>query len=902
VAKKSILERTNSWKPFVDTIRGALRARDYTRKTIYSILYIVDPETSMWPGSIWKYVKGKAIGPGFTSGREAMYAGPIEAFLRHKKEVFVQSPLVVVQLFNQLIKTLFSQEIAARFLLDEKIARRRLSPKEKEEAAQKKARKHLMQTLLQTSRSVAYEPGTLIQIEEEPSLFSATSPLDSATKNLIEEALGSTDLSFQIGNKKLIHLLEEKALKFQTLMKELSFFFATTPYNHFLDLSSQISPSQPVNKTFLSSFLTSDEPENMLSNWFKEITQNLLALREHAKMRAQNLEKIDSEKEKLAELLKPLLKKKDLKNRVDIILNELGRIHIAEEIYKQTSEEIDREIKEQIENVAALSKKINAQFEEFLTEYKRLEGQADFYLKLLITARWEIISLSVPYADLIEQTKAVKDLLLDSLHTSRNLFVEGAISFEDFKESVPKLLYHPEVRLIRGELTSRSLRLKDLKNAFSIHLKAIDRQVALLHLAGIKDRALEKERDYLFSLYRKLLNPYTLFKDAYNPDTINLLFRYWWKDLERAKARYNEKAFYKKIEPSASCLIRPITQTLDIIEKKYPSQSLYESFRDQTKSLTGPELTQTLTVWLREHSSDFITQFVPFLALESATKQDMLVQKLADIEYTIKNITKFAQSIQIIKTFEPERISSFLELFPTFSHPASLNISSHIEKMQKALVLLEEDLFIELGYLAKKIRLEAEYAVQKLIPNVLKRAAPLLKSLDTQLSRLPDSDSFIKTVSELLLREKEELTIPEADVAQDDFFAFCQKISMLFFFKKALQASLEKNSYARLLLLIPIIQHLLTSLRTKKEDLISLETEYRALWQSIIHQDLPSVQKHLHAFLSIDLKKDIEGRLKEAIKIVYTQIETCQSFLMPHLSFVPGDLEHYLHDDISFSS
>ena len=907
---KSILEKTNSWKPFFDAIQGALQAKDFRKKTIREILQIADPELSMWPGSMKKYLRGLLIGPGFVSGREALFTEAFGQFLRRKGSLFENAPLRVIKLFNQLSTTLFSPQKARLFQIDESLARRAMTKEEKAIKRGKAAEQRLsrrLQALVQEKRPVEMVEEEVEEVQAERPLFSSYTPLDSTTQAILEELTAPSELTFdQTSREKYeapVRALEENVQNFQTALQNLTMQLSLPPLNRFSKLSKEAESLShfTFEKEFLAS-LIEKEPDAItkeLEPFFAKKEEPITALVKKAKGYDQAVNHIEDEQKKFSSQLSPFLKKKDLKSKAEILLSELSLLSFPEEFFSETKGGIEKGLDEKNELLQNLTKKIEEQFHELLVNVRELERSADFYKMFLFAARWEIVAESVPYPDLKKSIRQVRKNLLSRTEEQREALIAGSLSIKEFMDSLTSSLYESDIRLIRGELTSRSLRLKELREAVGEELIEIDRYFFLLSLSKESDRAITLEREWLSILYHKILTPFSVFKETYNPDTVHLLFRYFWQDLDRYKARKERlyKQFIQKVEPSS--LIRPIKQTLDLVERQ--GSSLYESFLEATKE----GALEKLLDWLRDNRKTLTLQLLLPLTLLSFSEQKKEITHLTEIEKRITDISLFAKRVQRIRTFEPERLDSLLEITSIFPFIEKLDaknaLSNHLQKIDHALLLLEKEVCGELGLLDKKGRLEAGSALQEILEQAQTSISTLLENL---LPQLKTSDPFLRPIAEMLRKRAVSLTqmAPKPSSDQDAFFSYFHKVAVLLFSTKALQAAKNPNSFARILLIMPITQNIIQNTeKTIKEDhLFALETISRNIWNSIsidfdqqekLHRTLQSfITACNKALTTARLTESLEKRLIKSLQEISKQLETSSSFEIPHLSFVPGDL------------
>ena len=911
---KSILEQTNSWKPFVDAIQGALRAKDFRKSTISSILHIVDPELSMWPGSMKRYLFGLLIGPGFVSGREALFNQPFEQFLSQNKALFENAPLKVIELFNTLSNTLFSPRTAPK--IDESLARRPMSREEKMLKKGKEAQKRLSGWMKQVQEKEPVHTITETPEETAPTvrpLFSSYSPLDEETQHILEKLTEPVELTFDHTSKeafeKPVRAIEEGVQAGTTRIQQLITQLILPPLNKFKELAQESEGLSRFSfeKEFLASLLEKDPKaiQQELASFFSKKEKKLSEILEKAKSYDQDATHIEEEKEKLIAQLSPFLKKKDLKGKAEILLSELSLLSMPSGLFAEKTAIIEQTLEEKKQLLQGLQEKTKEQFHGLLVEVRELERSADFYKMFLFAARWEIIAESVPYPDLKKSISNAREALLTRIEQQRTALVAGSISLDEHMEKISSSLYESDIRLIRGELTSRSLRLKELREAVGCELAEIDRYIYLTHLSKSSDIHLSTERKWLFNLYYKLLNPFSLFKETYNPDTVHLLFRYFWHDLDRYRAR--KKDLYERFSQTVdiSSIISPIAQTLDLVKTK--KTDLYERFLDCTKDLSLEKLLN----FLRVHSPPFL---LPLASL-SFSEQRKEQSHIAKLEQRIEAITSFAKEIQRIRTFEPERLDSLLEITSVFPFIEKLDskraLSDHLQKIEIALYRLEQEVCSELGLLDKKARLEGGSALETILEQAQGSISSLLQRLNDQLNKTKKaSDIFLRPVAEAFIKRISFLDQLSEKSSSDHnaFFSYLHKVAVLLFSTKALSASLNPNSFARILLIIPITQNIIQNMSgvLHDEHLFALETISRNMCNEIsIDLDRQRLKRTLlsfiqtqessQAFITARLTKSLEERLIKSLQEVVKLLDSASLFEIPRLSFIPGDLWYLWH-------
>ncbi len=951
--KKSLLERTNSWKPFIDEALGAVNAKDYRARTIANVLHIVDPELSMWPGSLWRFLYGKILGVGFPSGREALYTVPFERFMARKGKVFENAPLAAIQGFNALVSALFPQSTATRFLVDERLARRRLTTIEKALKKQEEGRKAFVEWSVEMKAKIA--PMTVeVQPLPEPvpseseavpgqplPLFSSTSLLDASVQEKIERYLATSSLAVDVVNaqrtheRQVIALLEQGVEKAERYRQHAIITLSSPQFLPFRDLldTALAIPSLAIDDAFLVQCFQEQDLNavaSLISARVAEYNDRFTPLITTADRRTKAIHALNKERERLRQLIEPFLQKKDLAAKAEVLLNQLSIIQIPETIVNESeAATIEKLIEKEQERLTTTSARIEEQFREFILQNRELSRTADFFTMMLFAARWEIVSATPPYPDLSDTITQVRKSMLEAVEADGRSLIIGKIGLSEFSESIVKAIYDVDIKVLRGELTARSLRMKDLRSAIISELSSMDRVFCLLSLAGNTADKVLVDREWVSHLLYKLLAPYELFKDTYDPESINILFRYWWLDFERfcrgKASRYY--AFLHAIEEGATRLIRPIGRALDCLEKVKGGKrmTIYQEFIDATKNKRGAEAGATIEGWLRQHERDLSGAFLPQLALIPQVEQEPLIEHLLQIEERMREVTSFAKAIQAIKTFEPERLDSLLEVFSifpfieTFDQPAVIRLRHQLDRMETTLYRVEEELIVELGLLDKKARMESGYAITNLLPQTLLKIPPILSALSKRLHLLAQhTDPYVSSIAHFLVEDVTNLSnsLEVIGFHQERLFSAFQKIAILLFHRKMLDNALQTNNFARILLLMTATGQIVRRFRILEakgelSDVGTLIDELDAVssgqW-NIVASDLldqTDLVQRITKFVTIaqrviatsGLTERREAHLITGIERVCQELSDNSVYQVPRLSFVPGDLDYLWHPE-----
>lgn len=952
MAKKSLLERTNSWKPFIDEIQGAVSAKDFRKSTVAAILHIVDPELSLWPGSLWHWLCGTMIGTGFPSGRTHLYTFPFKQFLARKGKVFDNAPLAAIQGYNALVSALFPQAAARCLLVDEQLARRRLSRVEaairKKESAQRATIAMGLEighelAAMEQPPSEASKPAAelapataLSQISEAfHPLFSAFSEFDAAEQEMIERCIAAshrgdeeTDEQQQQRERQVVSLLEQ-AVRTAKLQRQNSLIMLSSPqffpFRDLLEAAADLPPFSLDEPFLMECFQAPEAAAAHIDRLLRAYNARCAPLIEQASRRTKAIIEIKKETERLQKLLEPFLQKKDLAQRAEVLLSQLSIIQIPETLFETTdSDEIATAISREQERLKKTSARIEEEFREFILQSRELTRTADFLKMMLVAARWEFISASTPYPDLFATVVKLRNQLLHTMEDACRTLLAGKTGLQDFTESLITSMYDVDIKVLRGELTARALRLKDLRNGMIPELLSMDRRLSLLALAGNTAEKTLLDREWISHLLFKLFSPYELFQDTYDPESINILFRYWWLDFERylrgKQSRYY--AFLHSIENNASALVRPIGRTLDCIEKVAGGKrlGLYQEFIDITKGKKGAEAASAIEKWLHSQEQGLLGALLPQLSLIPQVEQEPLIERILQLEERKKEVSSFAKALQAVKTFEPERIDSFLELFSVFpliepfDQPVAIRLDNQLSRIESALQRIEEELIAELGLLDRKARMESGYAISNLLPQTLLKVPSIIASLSGHLRSLAQhTDPYVSSIAHFLLDDTSALSQSFAAIGfdQEPLFTAFQKLAILLFYRKMLDNALRTKNFARPLLLTTATGQIVKRFRLMEAKgelpyvgtlIDELDACSSSQWD-IIAPDLlvnEEASNTLRTFITIaqriiatsGLTERREALLISGIEKVCRELSDNISYEIPRLSFVPGDLDY----------
>lgn len=897
---------------------------------------MIDPALSMWPGSLWNYVKGVIIGPGFPSGREYLYKVPFEIFLSRNSKLFDNAPLQAIQEFNLFVTFLFPGPVAQSMLLSEELARRFRSQTQQILYQGEKSKANLIRWVksfelpaqsgeIRTAFVNEEKKGpsqAIEKVSEEPRpLFSLKSPLDGETRQIIEKMLGSTP---SVHDRQVISLLE-RGLEKSSLQRQNFFITLTSPrFFTFKDLvdEGKLLPSLSFDEPFLIECFKEQDLEKvseLINQKNETISSVYTPILEAAERRSTSIRRIQKAAEHLRTLITPFLTRKETKAQAELLLNQLSTVDFPETMFKE-GRDVDKTIAQRDKLFKTISERVETEFRDLINQQRNITRAAELINMLLYAGRWEMVSNTMPYPDLAASITQVRNRLLEDLDTDRERLAVGTLSLSQYAMDIVHTIYEPDVRLIRGELTARSLRLKDLREAIRTQLLAIDRYQALLGLAGVSNERILIERRWVSEFFYKLLAPYNLFKYTYDPESINVLFRYWWLDFERfeKEAAGRKTSVMYALESAVPGLIRAIARSIDLIEKTSGGRlRMYQQFIDATKNAPPSALDH----WLEDETKTIIGHFLPHIALIPQAEQVPLIERLLQIEQQVRECTKFGKDIQAIKTFEPERINSLLEVLtvfpclPSLDQPPLIRIQDQVTHIEQSLQVVEEELILELGLLDKKSRMESGYAINNLIPQALLKVTPILNALIGQFHELQrNTDPYVSSIAHFLLEDASQLTrtLESIGFDQEPLFEAFQKLTVLLFSRKVLTSALKPQNFASVLLIPTATGQIVRRFRQMEDQgelsqsstiVDSLDSIASGRWNISSPQaiDAKEVASKLSTFITqakrvittSGLSERREARLTEGLEKVLKELSEETRFDIPRLSFVPGDLQYF---------
>ncbi len=876
--KKSLIELLNSWRPFIEGIRGALKARDYRKETICGILRMLDAELSLWPGSIFHYIGGVIIGSGFQVGRTLIYGDIFRNFLERNLRTFKGSPLVVVQEYNKLVRTLFSEQTANKYLLEESLARRRLSPEEKILARGHRSMERLHSLVLQAQKQGAPLPveEERIEVEEEPhelvferkkALFPRKTSLDQRTVDILEKMYGS---GIEIDDQ-LITMLISEADSLERFVQNAYIALPKSSLGSFQDLQRSMHELNSVLYFDLEEVMqlckaADHERKILIEKKTRDLEKHFEEILSQATRLKNDIEEIEKELMRAKTLLEPFVKKKDTKERTEVLLNELRRLEINESLLTEKTSFIEKEVRERKQKVKELLTSFQNEFFDLLAHLQTLEAKADRIKLGILHARWEIFSKHTPFADLNPLVERVKESILETLSQCDEELIIGQKSFDEIHSEMLDSLYTHNVKLVRWELLSRALRLKDIRLEVEKELFTLDRTIGLLKLCEEVPKSLLQERKWLYSFFKKLICPFEIFKDTCDPESINVIFRYFWLDLDRYRRGNENRLFFLQKVERQPVVVHAFKTTQEIMEKI-----------DYGKS------------------EDFA--LLPFIAACPYAKKEEFLHKLKNFGERKNQAERLARAVQAAKTFEPERIDALLEATTLLrlSENPFVSLEERYEQMERILEQIEEAIFCEIGFTDSKSRMEAGYTLDELIKetrNFLPIARAMIrKRLETEARE----KNFVGKIASLLLEEIEK-------IPADDVFEAAKSISLLFFQYRLLQQAVNPHSFARPVLLLTLVRKVLSSLskavpKEKASKISELFTFSRQLFGLLFPKLL---RNELLEFLKEFSKRakgiagDTQIPLLSELEEIEGEIETTISWEIPIVSFVPGDLQFFL--------
>src|SRR5665647_2793496 len=97
---QSELERTNSWAPFVMRLEKSLLKKDFRVSTLRSIFRFIDPEFDQEFIGVWRTLQYLLFWNTTERGRICRYEVSFAALMQQKRELFKESPQLVIETFN----------------------------------------------------------------------------------------------------------------------------------------------------------------------------------------------------------------------------------------------------------------------------------------------------------------------------------------------------------------------------------------------------------------------------------------------------------------------------------------------------------------------------------------------------------------------------------------------------------------------------------------------------------------------------------------------------------------------------------------------------------------------------------------------------------------------------------
>jgi hypothetical protein len=915
------LEKTNSWKPFIDRIEEAIQTRDFRKTSIQAILHFVDPMLSFWPGSIWKFFVSIVCGSGFENGRRAMFEEPFRKFVQKNYGLFVEAPLPAIQAFNKLVCTLFSKEVAGALLLDEQLARKRLSSRERLLKQGKTAEQSLLQFVVdhqRMDRGSLYK--TLYRSGEDESLFSSDSPLSAETQSCIERCI--REYKKKHGSKQpykpAVQYLESQYQAFEQKTGGcISALLSKNPHGRdVFDQAVLDDVFRLDEKTLRSFFENLEHFQESVSRFFTVKEQEIEERIQKAQKREEDIREIATQVRQLQALFEPLKEKKDVRQQVTAILAQLSCIPFSEEHLSECSiQEIDNEILDKKEEMKRATRRIREEFYALLQKVRECNLEADFIWILVVLQRWEIVSGNVPYIDLKAGIPALRSAIFACLENARNEFISGKTTLSQFANKSFESLYTQDVRLLRGELTARSLRLKDIRRVVEQELIQLDRRIAILSLTKHPSTVLQEERAWLKNYHDRLIQPFLCFRESADLEALNAVFRFYWADIERFLLRKEarDSAFRHGIASLSLDDLRPIFRVLDRLEHLDDPvrKKVYQEFYQEVRTGDSEVLASVLEKWMEKNGQRLLELFLVPLSLCEGNDQERAINELFLLEGRLQKIHEMAAAIQSVKTYEPEKISSLLEccvLIKISTCPilSSQQLFEHCEYIKGILDVLEEEILIELGSLHKTFRIEEGHVAVRLQTSISRYLVHAKEFVLQVFQRNKKTSDPI--FNELVIQSIDECKKLQLDVhkTDEDVFQEFQKLSVLIFRKRFIAAA-RIAPFARAVLILDLLQAIvkrvygrLSQEVTQEDGLFEvLSSVWRSAWTFLCDEQLRSrwvgcVQDFLD-----NVRPIVErGGDEETAKLYWLVKNEMKGQMVlatpPCVEFIPGDLSHVL--------
>ncbi len=756
----SLLIQTNSWNGFVLGIRQVLRAKDYRFRAIYTLLQWVDPSFQPPSRSISCHLYGWLIGPGFPSGRKALYYDMVQLFLKKYQFIFQDAPLEVITVWNELVKTLFpSSEDYSPLILDEKLAYRKKSKSERILEEGKKAQDAMMSWVytppealfpkkhaLDNVFEIAYKDDTSIAQTIEKKRDPVFPDYDLFELQSAEELARFIGTISESEKSQFLERLTHSIQPYKTSLKELLNLGQNPLLLQFKDYS--VAVDKCLHLSFSKTELEDEKSFfPTLLHYVDERTKEIERVLQRFRFRIQKIEQIEHLKHDLVQKLRPFIQRKDLEKRIQSYLTQIEKSIIPLYIYQEEdSVSVDQSIESLHSHVHNLFQEIGIQCNTLVEEMSYVEGSVEKKRQLFYINTWPLFTGDVLYPDLASLAVLTQKRVGKALNEVCEKAKIGAISQQEYFRSISDLMYDPDALLIRAEIMQRSRRVYDVRKAARNEILSFHFVISFAYMLDdsihVQDsfasifRKLDRFQRFCFSLF----DPQKIFAQGADPESINRIFRSQWIEIEEwqkdipnvteAVFQYilgwihknGTSAFFQK-------LFHPILRAADRLQKfgrTTKERALYErilALEIHLKSLFSTDnitvndvrtITEYVTNEVKTLDQEICPGFQLFfqgaLSVEDSKNGEEIARRIRNIFIKKDAIFSFGKAIQAITTDNIEYVDALFEFFDDmglfFIHfpvhqVQNLGVSciESLDKIDKALIEIEQSLLLHLGSL-----------------------------------------------------------------------------------------------------------------------------------------------------------------------------------------------------------
>lgn len=526
--KNSPLLRGASWAPFLEEMRAICQTKDYRKKTIIDLLRRIDPSISS-SFSLFYRLYGAVVGPGFPSGRKALYFDLLLQFVTKYRMLFNGAPKVVIVTFNELMKQLFPNiQDHTLLLLDVNLAYRKLTPEERMIQQGNKSRENIVgwlsggvEHLFPTGALVLDEAERHgdtkkefdIVPEEKEALFSRF--LSGPALHFFSSYPQYKEsvqffLSGYLGElQKLLQYMDD------AIVKQFQDFYDSIPHYSQISFPESFFESEPNLETILQ----------YLNGYQEDLKRYVFLLND----RRKKISQIESEKKELLEKLQ--------KYALNIHVQEIAKKYI-DRIQEMPFPSTLEQLEEVSLDWKKLSYEIYNSFSSLFLQEEQFHIETLFRTLLFLMKKWNILKGSMGSLDLNNKTEKISSEILQTLFHDYLKISQGSISRDQYKKSLSLLCYDPDILLLREERYQRERRRLDLHQAILFEIQILDRYFLFMKFiepSYQQNPALQhviKARSYYYEKYLSWCASSLIFSETESPESVNEVFRLWWIEVE----------------------------------------------------------------------------------------------------------------------------------------------------------------------------------------------------------------------------------------------------------------------------------------------------------------------------------------------------------------------------------